>query len=103
MKKVKEQEDLNQEQIRLLTIQQGRSISITINTPGWDVIENVILLTKANAELKRKNKMELQSTREMCLYYSGVVDGAEEVRKNIYDMIAAAKDLDKPRQEQEED
>lgn len=103
MKRTKEPEDLTRQQIESLTLQQGRSISITLNTPGWEIIENVILMTKANAENKRKNKLELQSTRELALYYSGVVDGAEQVRKDIYEMIASAKAIERGKAEQQEE
>ena len=94
---------MTEKQRKTLAKQQARMVGQTMKTPGWEIIENAILLTKSNAEAERRLKMKAQTTRELALYYCGVVDGAEQARANIYGIIDDAQDLDNEESPQTED
>ena len=91
---------VTQEQIEQMTLEQGIQISQVLDMPGWKVIENIILLTKSNAESERKLKLKSDSRGDFALYYSGVVDGAENVRINVYDAIEQARQIVARRQDE---
>lgn len=76
-----------------IVVDQARQLAAIMNMPGWQVIENIILMAKIKAEEKRRKELRLQSTREKCLYWDGVVDGAWEVRSEIFNVIEEAKQI----------
>lgn len=94
---------MTEKQRKTLAKQQARMVGQTMKTPGWEIIENAILLTKSNAEAERRLKMKSQTTRELALYYCGVVDGAEQARANVYGIMEDAADLDNQDSPQTED
>lgn len=88
-----EQNVLRKEDIENLTLKQGREIGEILKMPGWEIIENTILMTKYQFEAKRKTKLDKAARAEYSLYYSGCVDGAEKVRENVYELVNNALNL----------
>lgn len=76
-----------------IVLEQARQLAVIMNLPGWQLIENIVLMAKIKAEEKRRKEMRIASTREKCLYWDGVVDGAWEVRNEIYNVIEEAKQI----------
>ena len=95
------QKNLTQEEITRMTLQQGREVSAVLDMPGWAVIESAILMTKAQAETERKMKLGTDAAGSKALYFSGKVDGAEDVRVNVYEIVQAARRLIEEREREE--
>ena len=76
-----------------LTLEQGIKVQAIIAMPGWDVIESIIKVTKYNLEIDRKRKLAGDPTGWKALYFSGCVDGAEEVRQNVFKVVQEAMNM----------
>lgn len=74
-----------------IVLTQARQIAAIMNMPGWQVVENIILMSKTKAEGERRKAMRLQSTRDQCFYWDGVVDGIGDVRSELFNAIEEAK------------
>jgi len=71
--------------------------------PGWALVENSILAKKFQMEMDRRNKLRSSARGEDALYWSGCVDGAEDVRVAFYDVVEAGKSAgNKDKQKMEE-
>lgn len=94
--------ELTQEKIDDEIIRQGQQILAILSMPGWNVIESVLAITKINAEKARKRQNTKQSTREMALYYNGLVDGVDEAREAIYETVRKAEETRQRKQFEKE-
>ena len=79
---------LTQEQLDEISAFQKNEVLKTISTPGWEIIENAIRMTKYNAEKLRRQRLMMDTEGSVALYSAGVVDGAEMTRDNIFSLIA---------------
>ena len=82
---------ITKKQIEEIMADQAYQIQAILTLPGWKIIENIILVTKFNAEQMRRTQVKIDKDGHMALYYSGIVDGAEMARENIYGVIEKVK------------
>lgn len=84
----------DKEKIKARIKGEGRLVLQTIQTPGWSLIEGCLLAAKINAEKERKKALPKNPTGELALYYSGIVDGIEEAKQEIFNVIKMAQKIE---------
>ena len=99
MKKAPEIKDsLTQEKIEEIQLYQARLISLFKQTETWDLVRNIILALKKLTGEERRSKMKIQSTRENCLYFTGIEDGIDKVLEEIDKVEAMAEMIRRKRE-----
>lgn len=83
-------------------IQQGNLVLQTIQTQGWDLVLGALIGAKIGAEKLRKKNLGKATSGDTALYYSGVVDGIEEAKEAIYNVVKQAEEVKKSRQMKKE-
>ena len=85
--------EITQKQLEERIVREGNLVLQVITHPGWQLVEGCLLMAKVHAERERKKSIVKQSTRENALYYCGLVDGIEEAKQAIYDVIKSSERL----------
>ena len=93
--------EVTQKHIEERIVREGNLVLQVISSPGWDLVLGSLLMAKINAEKSRRSAVSKQTTREMSLYWNGIVDGIEEAKEAIYRVVKAAEEVKKNRADRE--
>lgn len=94
--------EVTQKQIEERILREGNLVLQVIQHPGWDLICGALIMAKINAEKSRKKTISKVSTRENSLYWNGIVDGIEEAKEAIYQIIRSAEDVRRNRENKDQ-
>ena len=78
------------EEAERILLQQGNEVLAVLQMQGWKIIEESLKLSIQKAQIKRRQALEKQSTRETGLYLDGVEDGVLIAKEDVYEIVNAA-------------
>lgn len=78
------------EEAERILLQQGNEVLAVLPMQGWKIIEESLKLSIQKAQIKRRQALEKQSTRETGLYLDGVEDGVLIAKEDVYEIVNAA-------------
>lgn len=92
---------INEKTIKERIKREGHLVMQVVNHPGWSLIEGCLLAAKIKAENVRKKALTKATSGEAALYYSGLVDGVEEAKQVIFNVIKESEELANSESQQE--
>lgn len=78
------------EEAERILLQQGNEVLAVLQMQGWKIIEESLKLSIQKAQIKRRQALDKQSTRETGLYLDGVEDGVLIAKEDVYEIVNAA-------------
>ena len=97
-----EQENINETERENAMLSQARQVLQFMQTDLWTLFKNTWQVTSKLTKLERQRAMKLQSSRENCLYFTGVEDGIEKAIEAIEKIVADGRAIESKRELLEE-